>query len=397
MLPAAPGRPRKCGCHHVIVPSLPAIIADGTHPELLLPEIANDPPPPQKKTRINWSKPGPFRDRMHEAIQNCFNIGKDRLDNNGEGISDHAIYARRVGVPCKTFYKYIHPDEKMRLVLGDGSRGKTKLLTDNEVKFTGEILAHQDCANDGLSRKEAKDVIMDLNNNLSQSQASKLLSRRVLPESAKAGVLKATTHKVQATMSDRTNISLGQQFHWHCIIDEEYDLLHTSNTGLCKRSGKTFGEVMGHFIVGLNEMCLMSDAHGDLRVFGSASKKKHDKLLQDLRVSIIVVRTGTVAGDTGPTIFLLKGTKKRAFFTNDFFVMHGMAIGLTIIMTENAYMTDEAWAEALHSIVKGYHSMPYVADNPNWSMLELRDGFKSHKNVLNDCALTTIFDRLKKS
>jgi hypothetical protein len=127
---------------------------------------------------------------MHEAIQNWFDIGKDRLDDNGECINNHAFYAHRVGISCNTFYKYTHPDEKKRLLLGDGSRGKTKLLTDNEVKFTGAILARQDCANDGLSRKEAKDVIMDLSTSLSQSQASKLLSRRVLPESAKAGVLK---------------------------------------------------------------------------------------------------------------------------------------------------------------------------------------------------------------
>ncbi len=136
---------------------------------------------------------------------------------------------------------------------------------------------------------------------------------------------------------------------------------------------------MGHFIVGLNKMCLMSDAHGDLRVFGSANKKKHKKLLQDSRVSITVVKTGTVAGDTGPTIFLLKGTKKRAFFTDDFFVRHGMAIGSTIVMTENAYMTDNAWGEASKSIVKGYRSMPFVAENPNWLMVELLNGFKLHK------------------
>jgi hypothetical protein len=256
---------------------------------------------------------------MHKAIQNWFNIGKDRLDDNSECINDHAIYACHVGIPCKTFYQCIHPDENKHLLLGDGSRGKTKLLTNDEVKFTGAILARQDHANDGLSRKEAKDVIMDLNTNLSRSQASKLLLRHVLPKSAKAGVLKATTQKVQATMSDRTNISLGQQFCWHRIVDEEYNLLRTSNTGLCKQSGKTFGEVMGHFIVGLNEMCLMSDTHGDLCVFGSADKKKHEKLLQDLRVSITVVRTGTVAGDTGPTIFLLKRTKKRIFFHRRFF------------------------------------------------------------------------------
>jgi hypothetical protein len=104
---------------------------------------------------------------MHKAIQNWFNIGKDRLDDNEECISDHAIYARHVSIHCKTFYKYIHQDKTKHLVLGDGSRGKTKLLTNNEVKFTGAILARQDRTNDGLSRKEAKDVIMDLNTNLS--------------------------------------------------------------------------------------------------------------------------------------------------------------------------------------------------------------------------------------
>ena len=156
-LPAArpgAGRPRKRGRRSVIVPSLPPIvIADGgTCPQLLLPKIvADDPPPPHKKTRINWGKPGPFRDLMKEAIQNWFGLGEDRFDDNGEIINDHAIYAHRVGIPPKTFYKYIHPDETKRLVLGDGSRGKAKLLTDNDVKFAGEVLARQDRTNDGLS------------------------------------------------------------------------------------------------------------------------------------------------------------------------------------------------------------------------------------------------------
>jgi hypothetical protein len=56
---------------------------------------------------------------------------------------------------------------------------------------------------------------MDLNTNLSRSQASKLLSRRVLPKSAKAGVLKATTQKVQAAtmMSDAIEHLFPELFH----------------------------------------------------------------------------------------------------------------------------------------------------------------------------------------
>jgi hypothetical protein len=38
---------------------------------------------------------------------------------------------------------------------------------------------------------------------------------------------------------------------------------------------------MPDFLTGLDEMCLMSDVHGDLCVFASADKKRQEKLLQD--------------------------------------------------------------------------------------------------------------------
>ncbi len=166
------------------------------------------------------------------------------------------------------------------------------------------------------------------------------------------------------------------------LVDAEYDNIRMVDIGLCKKSGKTFGEVMSHFIVGLDEMCIMSDFHGNAHVFGSADKKKHEKILQDSRIPITIVRTGTIAGTTGPTIFVLKGTQSRSAYNDEFLMRHGMAEGSTIIMTENAYMTDDAWLEASKAIVKGYHSLPYIAENKEWLMLELLDGFKSHENVL---------------
>ena len=59
-----------------------------------------------------------------------------------------------------------------------------------------------------------------------------------------------------------------------------------------------------------------------------------------------------------------------------------MAEGSTIIMNKNAYMMDDAWLEASKAIVKGYRSLPYIAENKEWLMLDLLDGFKSHENVL---------------
>ena len=52
------------------------------------------------------------------------------------------------------------------------------------------------------------------------------------------------------------------------------------------------------------------------------------------------------------------------------------------LMTENAYMTDDAWLEASNAIVKGYRQLPFMKENKDWYIIELLDGCKSHKNVL---------------
>jgi hypothetical protein len=59
----------------------------------------------------------------------------------------------------------------MRCELGDGMRGKPKLLSNEEVKFVGTVLAWQDCRNDGYSIKEATDLIMTLKPEVNQETA----------------------------------------------------------------------------------------------------------------------------------------------------------------------------------------------------------------------------------
>ena len=90
------------------------------------------------------------------------------------------------------------------------------------------------------------------------------------------------------------------------------------------------------------------------------------------------MRAGSTAGDTGPTLIFLGGEKKRPQFTKKFLEKHGLAPGSTIVMTSNAYMTDEAWVLVSKSVVKGYRPMPFVRDNPQWIMLDILDSFGSH-------------------
>ena len=115
---------------------------------------------------------------------------------------------------------------------------------------------------------------------------------------------------------------------------------------------------MHNFIVGLDEICIMRNAHGDLNIVAPADKKKHKKLLDDTRMSITIVCTSTVASVTGPTIFLMKGEKRKKAFTDEYLLRNVLAPGSTITTTENAYMTDEAWLQVSKYIVKGYCELP---------------------------------------
>jgi hypothetical protein len=174
--------------------------------------------------------------------------------------------------------------------------------------------------------------------------------------------------KVQATTSDQTNIIAAQQWRWHKLIDQVYDELQDINFGKCKMSGKTFGEVFEHFMIGLDEMCIMSDGH-NMMVIGSRDKAKHELHLHDGPKSITIVCTGTPGGSTGPTIFILKGSSNKSMhecFTNKFLVKYGCAPGSTILFSENAYMTDETWMQAMQAIVSGYREMPFIKENLQW-------------------------------
>ena len=56
-------------------------------------------------------------------------------------------------------------------------------------------------------------------------------------------------------------------------------------------------------------------------------------------------------------IFRMKGKERQEEYTDEFLLAHGCATGFTIVMTENAYMTNEAWILVTVGLVKGYMEM----------------------------------------
>jgi hypothetical protein len=188
----------------------------------------------------------------------------------------------------------------------------------------------------------------------------------------------------QATSTKRSAITVPQQFHWLWTYNGCLDDLRRRNLGVCNLTGKTFGELIRHFIFGGDETCMQACANGVVKVVGSAGRKIHEKKTNDSRILITMYHTGNIADVTGPTIFLLEGKRKHEGFTDKFLVDHGAAIGSKCIMTATVFMTEEAWVQATPCVIKGLHSSdPIVQANPQWWVLEVFDGHGPHTMSLS--------------
>ena len=153
--------------------------------------------------------------------------------------------------------------------------------------------------------------------------------------------------------------------------------MRIKNTGLCPKTGKTFGELMDHFVLGGDETCLLA-SDGDVRIIGDAEKKKHEVNNGNSRTSITMYRIGSAAGATGPTAFLPPGKRRREGYDSAFLQRHGAPVGSSIVMTPTGYMTEDAWLEMAEETAAGIRAMPVICDNPNWWVIKIIDGFGPH-------------------
>jgi hypothetical protein len=184
-------------------------------------------------------------------------------------------------------------------------------------------------------------------------------------------IVKAKSVVAQQRITERSNIMVPQQYRWHQTYEHSLHELRRKNTDVCRISGKTFCELIHCFITAGDETNLMaSDSNCGFKVIGAENRKKHEKNSADCRLSISMYHTGAVYGYTGPTIFLMKGKTKRHGFTYQYVRSKGCAIGSTFIMTENAFMTVDAWKRMTPNVILRILSIDkYVASNPQWCVL----------------------------
>jgi hypothetical protein len=251
---------------------------------------------------------------LTEAVKDRDSSTGSALDTIGNKISLRS-FAIAVGFSAYTLMAYVHKDNK-RSNPGD-SAGRPPLLTARNQGFIRNVMAHKDQANEGAKYQEAVDLVQELYPKLTQEQARHHLSRTLLK--GDTSIVKAKAVVAQQTTTKRSNITVPQQYRWHQTYEHSLDELRRNNTGVYRISGKTFGELIHCFITGCDETNLMaSDGNRGVKVIGAANRKKHEKKSADCRSSISLYRTGAVAGDTGLTMFLMKGKTKRHGFVDHY-------------------------------------------------------------------------------
>ena len=216
------------------------------------------------------------------------------------------------------------------------------LLSNQDQELIAQNAARKDRANDGLEPVELLETIQTMHPALSKKQVRDHYHRTL--KKRQSHLIKPSFCVCQATTTRRNAISVKQQWRWHQLINNELDFLRKNNTGVCKCGcGKTFGELIDHFVIGGDETCFMATKNGAVKVIAAKGKKKHEKRTADCRDSITAYRSFNFAGTDGPTGILTKGQRVRHGYTDKFLRKSGIAEGSTVILNTNAFIDTETW------------------------------------------------------
>ena len=91
----------------------------------------------------------------------------------------------------------------------------------------------------------------------------------------------------------------------------------------------------------------------------------NDKKESDSRVYITMYHTGSISGVTVPAVLFIEGKTCRRQYIEKWLMKNGAAVGSTIIMTLNVFMTEETQGNSTPHICHGIRQAdPIVIANP---------------------------------
>jgi uncharacterized protein YggL (DUF469 family) len=215
-------------------------------------------------------------------------------------------------------------------------------------------------------------MVMELSHCVSRQQAKNHCD--YLVRNGKLSGLKRGGRVVvaQKTTTKRSQITVEQQLRWHASVD--FALAEQTRLNL---PAEQFDKMKDHFFCNIDESSLLA-SDGTVKVIGSASKSKIEKIMEDCRASITVLRTGAAGGSTGPWIFLAAGKQITCRALRSIDSRPGVPPNSKVYMTPSAYMTDSVYADIAPQLADGIRQMPHICDYPDWWVIVCLDGFGSH-------------------
>jgi len=230
---------------------------------------------------------------------------------------------------------------------------RNSLLSNEQVEWLQDIIHQHDINSKGMSRREAITIIAEVGRCSSMNQAEDhynyLVKKKRLAKLKRNGrVITA-----QSITSERSQISIRQQYRWHLLIDRMWEDLRRKN---CTPQGE-FIKKAHYCQINLDETCFIA-SEGTLKVLADAGRKKHNVNVADCRESITCLRVGSAAGVNGPVVFLTKGKEIHRRFSGDrLHTVYGLPKGSCVIPTPNGYMDDEAWLKVVKIVAPALRQM----------------------------------------
>ena len=209
-------------------------------------------------------------------------------------------------------------------------------LSNELLNVLQDIVRKRDQINNGVTRKEGIQLILDLGQCTSSRSAENhldyLIRNKRLPNLKRGGRVVTA----QSTTTERSQINRQQQLRWHFLIEAEWNFMLKTNLPT-----QLFANLHEHFQLNLDESCFICN-DGHLKILGDGEKKHHDKNIADSRVSITTVRCGSAAGTNGPVVFITNGKNaNRTFSQYRPRHVYGLPERFIVLCNKTAYMDDE--------------------------------------------------------
>ena len=165
-------------------------------------------------------------------------------------------------------------------------KGQKSLTTAEEREQIAVIIRARDRNNNGMSRtheivRMIMDITMAISTDVALNHYKYLMKKRLLPK------VTNNTVKVQKTTTKRSQVTIAGQLRWHGLIEDVWKEQLSLNSHIVN-----FADLHPHFMLNLDETCIMAN-EGSVRIVGDMDIKKHEKIMDDTRLSITIVRVGS--------------------------------------------------------------------------------------------------------